>query len=471
MKRSLFISLAFVLALVVMAGLSWQWYRNRIALIESDRWENHTYTVMVQLEELLLILTGAETEQRDFIITGSEEYLQPYNRALSMVGQKLASLRSLLQDNPAQQKRLDVIEPLAQAKLAELQQTIELRRTSGFGAASQVVEARRGKSLMDQIRQEVTQARAAEARLLKQRTLAKEAGLQTSFWTALVGGIMSGGLLLAAFLLLKREQAATRASEVRYRRLFEAAHDGVLLLDTHSQKITDANPFMTKLLGYPREELVGKELWQIGLRENSKTSRAAFERLVHEGQTRFEDLPLQTKTGTAREVEFVSNVYDEDGRSVVQCNIRDITQRKQAEEALRESEKRYRTLFEAMDEGFCIIEVLFDESQKPLDYRFLEINPAFEKHTELIAAQGKTMREIAPKHEAYWFEIYGKIALTGQPARFQNRAEQLHRWFDVYAFRFGRPEQRQVAILFTDITERRQAAEALRESEKRLQAA
>ncbi|MHB9130227.1 MAG: PAS domain-containing sensor histidine kinase [Armatimonadota bacterium] len=134
-------------------------------------------------------------------------------------------------------------------------------------------------------------------------------------------------------------------------------------------------------------------------------------------------------------------------------------------ETLRESEEKYRTLFNSIDEGFCIIEVLFDEQERPIDYRFLEINPSFEEQTGLIDAQGKRMREMEPRHEEYWFEIYGKIALTGEPARFMNRAEQLHRWYDVYAFRVGQPEDRQVAILFNDITERKMTEESLRESE------
>ena len=141
---------------------------------------------------------------------------------------------------------------------------------------------------------------------------------------------------------------------------------------------------------------------------------------------------------------------------------RDVTERKRMEDELSKSESRYRTLFNAIDEGFCIIEVIFDENERPVDYRFLVINPSFEKQTGLIDAQGKRMRELAPKHEEHWFEIYGKVAVTGQSARFVNRAEQLHRWFDVYAFRFGQPENRQVAILFSDITERKQMEERMR---------
>ncbi len=337
---------------------------------------------------------------------------------------------------------------------------------------------------------------------------------------------------------------------------------------------------MAELLGQSREELVGKELWEIGLAKDAEASRAAFRQLKEKGYIRYQDLPLCSKTGEARELEFVSNAYDENGHAVIQCNIRDVTERKRAEKAIREarldwectfnsvpdliavldqqnrvrrvnralaerlnrnpqdcvgqlcyecihgipyapdfcphalclqdgqchttevhelllqgdflvsttplrdeqgsligtvhisrdismrkraeealknSEKRYRTLFDAIDEGFCIIEMIFDENEKTVDYRFLETNPSFERQTGFTAAQGKRIRELFPQLEEHWFEIYGKIALTGQPARFQNRAEQMHRWFDVYAFRIGEPDNHQVAILFSDITERKNA--------------
>src|SRR6266404_363500 len=134
-------------------------------------------------------------------------------------------------------------------------------------------------------------------------------------------------------------------------------------------------------------------------------------------------------------------------------------------EALRESEKKYRTLFDSIDEGFCTIEVLFDGNDNPIDYRFLEVNPSFEKQTGIQNAQGRRMREIAPQHEEHWFEIYGRIALTGEPVRFENQAAQLHRWYDAYAFRVAEPGDRKVAILFNDITERKQAEAKLLRNE------
>lgn len=126
-----------------------------------------------------------------------------------------------------------------------------------------------------------------------------------------------------------------RLSEVRYRRLFEAAHDGVLLIDPETRKITDANPFMTTLLGYNRDELIGKELFEIGLIEDETASQAMFEKLRIDHQVRYENLPLESQTGRHQEVEVVANLYDENGHTVIQCNVRDITVRKRSEEALR----------------------------------------------------------------------------------------------------------------------------------------
>ena len=140
--------------------------------------------------------------------------------------------------------------------------------------------------------------------------------------------------------------------------------------------------------------------------------------------------------------------------------VRDITERKEAEE-------RYRDLFDTLIEGFCIIEVVFDEADNPIDYRFLETNPTFEEQTGLHDVEGKLIREIAPDNDAYWYQIYGKVALTGEPARFQAPSTPLGRIYDVSAFRVGGAESRQVGILFNDITDRRLAEQALSESEER----
>jgi diguanylate cyclase (GGDEF)-like protein/PAS domain S-box-containing protein len=143
--------------------------------------------------------------------------------------------------------------------------------------------------------------------------------------------------ILARKIEMANEQKL-RTSELRYRRLFEAAQDGILLLDAEAGAITDVNPFLIKMLGYTREELIKKKLWEVGAFKDIKASQEAFGALQKNEYIRYEDLPLRAKDGRLIQVEFVSNVYLVDGEKVIQCNIRDITERKQAQDALLKSQ-------------------------------------------------------------------------------------------------------------------------------------
>jgi PAS domain S-box-containing protein len=151
------------------------------------------------------------------------------------------------------------------------------------------------------------------------------------------------GLECSAMILdiTGRRQALERmrVSEIRYRRLFEAAHDGVLIINPATNRIIDANPFMTRLLGYPRDQLIGKELFEIGLLKDEVASRQMFRKLKKDHEIRYEDLPLESKAGRRQQVEVVANLYHEDGQPVIQCNIRDITVRKLAEDMSLRNEK------------------------------------------------------------------------------------------------------------------------------------
>jgi PAS domain S-box-containing protein len=135
-------------------------------------------------------------------------------------------------------------------------------------------------------------------------------------------------------------QIKLKESEVRYRRLFETAHDGILILNSKTGQITDVNPFLEKLLGYSKNEFLNKKLWEVGPFKNTKASKDAFQILQKEGILRYEDLPLETKDGRSIEVEFVSNSYMAGETLVIQCNIRDITERKKIE-LIKETERLF----------------------------------------------------------------------------------------------------------------------------------
>jgi PAS domain S-box-containing protein len=146
---------------------------------------------------------------------------------------------------------------------------------------------------------------------------------------------------------------------------------------------------------------------------------------------------------------------------------KEIAERKQVETFLRESEERYRNLFDSIDEGFCVIDMIF-EGEKAVDYRFLEVNPSFEQQSGLRSAVGKRIRELVPDLEEHWFKMYGQVALTGEPVRFANESREMDRWFDVYAFRIGGTESRKVAVLFSNVTEQKRTEHALKKTKEQL---
>ena len=147
---------------------------------------------------------------------------------------------------------------------------------------------------------------------------------------------------------------ALRASEIRYRRLFEAAREGILMLDAASGQITAVNPFLTNLLGYSEMDLLGKKLWEIGPFEGTGKGKVAFRQLQSQEYIRYDDLPLETRDGRSIDVEVVSNRYWSGEENVIQCHIRDITERKRTEKARQTSDERYQALFEYALDGIVI---------------------------------------------------------------------------------------------------------------------
>jgi len=262
-----------------------------------------------------------------------------------------------------------------------------------------------------------------------------------------------------------RQENELRVSEIRYRRLFEAAHDGVLLLDPGTGKITDANPFMTKLLGYPMDQLVGKELYEIGLLKDEAASREMFQQLKKNHEVRYEDLPLESQGGRHQEVEVVANLYQENGHSVIQCNIRDITERKRAEEMLRRNEALFAALVRQAPVGVYLVDARL---------RLQQINPkALPVFKNLQPLIGRSLSEIMhalwpPRVADQVLERFRHTLETGAAYHAPEFAERRHDTGEkeIYEWQIQRVTlpagEHGVVCFFDNITERKRAEEAQR---------
>lgn len=221
--------------------------------------------------------------------------------------------------------------------------------------------------------------------------------------------------------------------------------------------ITFVNQKLCDMLLYSREELIGRNLLDFVLLEDVETKIKSIEKLLANGQPFEAEIRFTTKdkkivwTNTS-----VSLTYTKDNQpGFILAIVLDITERMQTERALRESEENYRQLFDSIDEGFCTIDIIFDEGGKAIDYEFLTVNNAFEKHTQIPNPVGKRMRDIIPNHDDIWFETYGNIVKTGKPLRFEDYSDSMDMYFDVYAFKVGKEDENHVGVLFNNVTERK----------------
>ncbi|MGA8441340.1 MAG: PAS domain S-box protein [Candidatus Sulfotelmatobacter sp.] len=259
-------------------------------------------------------------------------------------------------------------------------------------------------------------------------------------------------------------QQALEDSETRYRRLFETAKDGILILDFKTGQIADVNPFLIEMLGYTHAEFVGKKLWEIGPFKDTSASRSAFNELQTKGVIRYEDLPLETKDGRRINVEFVSNVYPVDGTQVVQCNIRDITERVRAEASLKISETHHRSVFEGAVHGIY---------RGTLDGRFLDVNPA------LVAMLGygsaEEVLKLSVSQDVFaepeeGLRLLHKWQLTAEiEEEVQWKRRDQRRIAVRLSGRVLRAENQRAAgveVIAEDVTERRALEEQLRQAQK-----
>jgi PAS domain S-box-containing protein len=267
--------------------------------------------------------------------------------------------------------------------------------------------------------------------------------------------------LLAAGSNLSIREGAQRlvTSEARFRAMFDAAPEAVMVYDHETRQIVDANPFMAQWLGYSPEELLNLKIDQVLVAESWKEEGRG------QGAAGLPSTYCQRyrkKDGSLVEVECTAaNLpYGDRGRELV--IIRDVTERRRAEEALRESEARFRTLFENMSEGVALHEVIYQDDGQAVDYRIISTNPAFEKHTGLKPeqVQGQLASSAYGTGTAPYLETYARVARSGQPLVFETYSPSIKRHFHIS---ITSPKPGQFVTVFEDITEQRQAeAERLR---------
>tara|TARA_R110002095_G_scaffold201854_1_gene182916 strand:- start:3441 stop:6449 length:3009 start_codon:yes stop_codon:yes gene_type:complete len=267
------------------------------------------------------------------------------------------------------------------------------------------------------------------------------------------------------------EQLAGRAieeSQQRYRLAAEATNDAIWDWDLSSNQVL-WNEALEQAYGYSLADVDNAAEWWIGRihpDDRTRIHSSIYAVIDGNGATWTDEYRFLRQDGTYAEVidrgQVIRNAA---GRAVRMIGaMLDLTRLRAVEIALRQSEERFRTILETIEAAFAIVQVKFDANDKPVDYMFLEANPAFERQAG-VDLRGKWVTEFAPELEQFWFETYGHVAKTGEPASFENYAEAFERWFDVRAVRVGDPAERQIAILFSDVTQRRAAEERLRISE------
>ncbi|WP_338762879.1 PAS domain-containing protein [Massilia sp. METH4] len=273
------------------------------------------------------------------------------------------------------------------------------------------------------------------------------------------------GILANAVDVTPRKQAelALYESRERFEKIVSQAATGVVEMDVMGN-IVFVNRKYRDMLGYEGDELIGRNVVEVTAPGSLEATLDAMSRLLHDGVGVVIDKHYRRRDGTLMPAtSSVNALRDQNGKiHGLVAIVLDTTERERVAQELRASEERYRTLFESMDQGFCIIEMIAGPDGRYADYRFLEMNRMFEEHTGLKGAAGCTAKQLVPGLDEFWVDTYGQVARTGKPVRFESEAAAMQRWFDVYATPSGGPGSGRVALLFTDITARKAADEHLR---------
>ena len=334
-------------------------YRNTLKLVENERWVAHTHQVLTELEATLSTLKDAETGQRGYLLTGEERYLEPYHSAIARINQQVVGLQQLTADNNRQQQRIRDLKIAIDSKLAELEETINLRRQQNLEAALREVKTDRGKQIMGDIRQQIATMTAEETQLLQQRARESQASANLTILTFTVAALVNFLLMVLVYYLVKRDRTLRDNAEIKQNQLLEqlehdrhslqlteerfrrAILDAPLPIMLHAEngEVLQINCAWTELSGYEYSEIPTIEDWTEKAYHSRKPLVQADIDRLHQLNARISEgeYMIATASGETRIWDFYSAPLGQlcDGRSLVISTAIDITARKQAEAEIR----------------------------------------------------------------------------------------------------------------------------------------
>jgi PAS domain S-box-containing protein len=476
----------FALAVGILAFAGWESYQNTVRFTEASEWRKHTYEVLRNLDETIARLVDAETGQRGYLLTGDETYLEPYRAAIQEIRQTIGRLKNLTSDNPNQQKRTQILEPLVEEKLAELRATIDLRKKEGLAAANRVVQEGSGKHWMDQIRALVTEMTNEEEGLLKVRTQRTSDGAARSVRTILAGTVLSISLLVVCFGLLQRElserkkaQEATARSERWFSTTLASIGDAVIATDMNGV-VSFMNSAAESLTGWSQAEARGKSMdlvFDIVNKETRRPVENPVKKVFREGKVvgLADHTLLLSKDGKEFEIEdSAAPILADTGEGFgVVLVFRDVTETKRADEETKRQKELFQLVLASVADGVVVADA---------NGKFLLFNAAAEQMV------GMGAMDVPPDQWSDQYGVYQPDGVTQYPANElplvrAARGENVE-GVEIFIRNAQVPEGRLLGIsgaplrsedgtlrggvvVFRDVTELKRADEALRQSEER----